>query len=114
MPVASTTISWFWLTGIDVLGSHSSRAVVACRFLHGWNSECTRLDHLRLLDKRIRSHCSIAGKRGDQGADLQVCSAKNKSSSKISFVLDMHNTSAKIQLLCKHGEREWGLLFCEP
>jgi hypothetical protein len=28
--------------------------------------------------------------------------------------LDMHNTSAKIQLLCKHGEREWGSLFCEP
>lgn len=29
MPVASTTTSWFWLTGIEVLKSHSSRAVVA-------------------------------------------------------------------------------------
>jgi lysophospholipase L1-like esterase len=29
MPVASTTTSWFWLSGIEVLRSHSSRAVVA-------------------------------------------------------------------------------------
>jgi hypothetical protein len=42
-------------------------------------------DYFVIGDKRTRTHCSIAGKRGDQGADLQVCIAKNKSTSKISI-----------------------------
>jgi len=59
MPVASTITSWFWLTGIEVLKSHSSRAVVAFgdSITEGFNST-TDANHRwpDFLARRLLAH----------------------------------------------------------
>jgi len=59
MPVASTTTSWFWLTGIEVLRSDSSRAVVAFgdSITEGFNST-TDANHRwpDFLARRLLAH----------------------------------------------------------
>lgn len=59
MPVASTTTSWFWLTGVEVLRSHSSRAVVAFgdSITEGFNST-TDANHRwpDFLARRLLAH----------------------------------------------------------
>jgi lysophospholipase L1-like esterase len=59
MPVASTTTSWFWLTGVEVLRSDSSRAVVAFgdSITEGFNST-TDANHRwpDFLARRLLAH----------------------------------------------------------